>query len=132
MKLFLSLTALTSLAACTQQDIEPSADTQAALSAELRNYAPAGQPVSCVSQRDLRGNRSAGDAIIFTGPGDRIWVNRSAGGCPELNSGRTLVTRTSSTQLCRGDIATVVDPVSGFSSGSCGLGDFVPYRRLPR
>ena len=132
MKLFLSFTALTLLAACAQEEMEPSADARAALSDELRNYEPAGQPVSCVSQRDLRGNRSAGDAIIFTGPGDRIWVNRPAGGCPGVGAGRSLVTRTSSTQLCRGDIANVVDLVSGHSGGGCPLGDFVPYRRVPR
>lgn len=90
----------------------------------------AGEPVSCVSQRDLRDNRSIGEgAIIFTGPGNLIYVNRPPAGCPELNSGRALVIRTTSTQLCRGDIATVVDPVSGITYGSCGLGDFVPYRR---
>ena len=130
MKLFLSFAALTLLAGCAQEEIEPSADTQAELAGALRNYTQAGEPVSCVSTRSLQGNRSAGDAIIFSGIGDRIWVNRPAGGCPELNSGRTLVTRTSSTQLCRGDIANVVDPVSGIGFGACGLGDFVPYRRV--
>jgi hypothetical protein len=90
----------------------------------------AGEPVSCVNQRDLRGNRSAGEAaIIFDGPGDLIYVNRPPAGCPRLDSGRALQTVTPSTRLCRGDIVTVFDPVSGGTYGSCGLGDFVPYRR---
>jgi hypothetical protein len=90
----------------------------------------AGAPVGCVNLRDLRGNRSIGDgAILFEGPGGLVYVNRPAGGCPDLNSGRTLVTRTPSGRLCSGDIATVVDPVSRVNYGSCGLGEFVPYRR---
>ena len=105
-------------------------DTQAQLSRALAGYEPDGPPVSCVQMRQLGGNKSAGDAIIFSeNVGSRIWVNRPAGGCPDLNFGRALVTRTTQTQLCRGDIATVLDPVSGSTYGGCGLGDFQPYRR---
>jgi hypothetical protein len=57
-------------------------------------------------------------------------VNRPPGGCPELKFSRALITRTTSNQLCRGDIATVFDTVSGIQFGSCGLGDFTPYRRV--
>lgn len=91
----------------------------------------AGQPQSCVPQRDLEGNRTVddGDAIIFSGGGNLIYVNRPPGGCPTLRFGRTLVTRSTTGQLCRGDIVDVVDLTSGMHYGSCGLGDFVPYRR---
>lgn len=124
-------------ASCTMNDAPPPpADRggpEAALSLALRGYEPDGPPVSCVQMRDLGGNKSAGDAIVFSANvGGRIWVNRPAGGCPDLNFGRALQTRTFSTQLCRGDIATVFDPVSGMSYGGCGLGDFQPYRRMAR
>jgi hypothetical protein len=110
---------------------EMQADGEAKLAAELRNYEQAGPPVSCVSQRDLGGNRSAGDAIVFDGKTRTVrYVNRPAGGCPSLDFGRALVIRTTSTQLCRGDIANVVDPVSQAQYGGCGLGDFTPYRRI--
>ena len=90
----------------------------------------AGPPLACVPQRELRGNRSLGeDVILFEGPGDTVYVNRPSGGCARLDIGRALVTRTISSQLCRGDIATVVDPVNGIEWGACTLGDFVPYRR---
>ena len=115
------------------------ADTRAAqtsaeqLSRALANYQPDGPPVSCVQMRDLRGNRSAGDALIFDSQSiQKIYVNRPPGGCPSLDFGRALVTRTSSSQLCRGDIADVVDPVSHTNFGGCGLGDFDPYRRVAR
>lgn len=104
---------------------------EASLSAQLRGFEPAGPPVQCVSSRDLRGNRSAGEtAIVFSGTGGRLWVNRPPAGCPDLSFSRALKTRTPSTRLCRGDIATVFDPVSGFTYGGCGLGEFEPYRRV--
>jgi hypothetical protein len=126
----LSLVGLT--AGCMAEGpMEMSPDAQSQLSAELAGRVQAGPPQSCVSQRNLGGNRSVGEeAIIF---GDRssrlLYVNRPAAGCPELNSGRALKTRTTTNQLCSGDIVDVFDPVTGISYGSCGLGEFTPYRR---
>ena len=105
-------------------------DTDAKLDKALSGYEQSGPAQSCVNHRDLGGNKSVGDAILFHGTTGRIYVNRPPGGCPNMNFGRSLETRTSSSQLCRGDIATVVDPVSGFSYGGCGLGEFVPYKRV--
>ena len=135
MKRMMFAAALASMAGCAMNDPvdSPAAERdRAGLAAALEGYAEAGPPVSCVNQRDLGGNRSAGEgAIVFQGRSrDRLWVNRPAGGCPSVDMGRALVTRTPSTQLCRGDIATVVDLVSGTQYGGCGLGDFTPYRRV--
>ena len=121
------------LVGCTvNEPPEARADSEARLATELAKYEQAGEPVACVPHTQLKGNRSAGDAIIFDGTGGRIWVNRPAGGCPTLDHGRALQTRTSGSQLCRGDIATVFDPVSGTTWGGCGLGDFTPYERRDR
>jgi len=92
----------------------------------------AGRPRACVQQRDLTGNRTVdnGDAIIFgTRRSDLIYVNRPRGGCPSLRFGRTLVTRSTTGSICSGEIVRVVDLQSNFEQGSCGLGEFVPYRR---
>src|SRR5687767_12610907 len=78
-------------------------NTEAKLDKALRNYEQSGPAQSCVNHRDLGGNKSVGDAILFTGKGGRLYVNRPAGGCSNINLGRALVTRTTSTQLCRGD-----------------------------
>jgi hypothetical protein len=88
-------------------------------------------PVSCISQLNAGGNRSIGEGVILFGDrGDQvIYVNRPAAGCPVTDGGRALVLRTTTTRFCRGDIASVVDPVSGSGYGSCALGDFTPYRR---
>ena len=107
------------------------ADDEATLAAQLSGFEPAGPPVQCVNSRDLRGNRSAGEtAIVFSGTGGRLWVNRPAAGCPDLRMSRALKTRTPGTRLCRGDIATVFDPLTRFEYGGCGLGEFEPYRRV--
>ena len=138
MKQILLVSTLTLLTACTQQageagPAEASQADQAQLATELANYRQIGEPVSCVPTRNLRGNRSAGEAaIIFEGSGGRIWVNRPAAGCPALSSTRALRTKTTTTQLCRGDIVDVFDPVAGFQYGGCGLGDFTPYERNRR
>lgn len=130
-KMILTPLAALALSGCMTEGLDRmDARTDAALAEELRDYVVAGAPTSCVRQRDLRGNRSAGEgAIIFDGPGSLIYVNRPRGGCPMLGANRALLTRTPSTRLCEGDIATVFDPVSSLEYGGCGLGEFTPYRR---
>ena len=127
----LSVLALAAAAgACAPQEpVGLSAGEQTELNEALEGRV-AGQPVSCVSSRDLLGNRSIGEqAILFEGRGGMLYVNLPPAGCPDLGYGRSLVVRTTSTQLCRGDIVQVVDLPSGGSYGGCGLGDFVPYSR---
>ena len=134
MKTLLILACAGLAAGCTMNDPpEASADDEAKLATELRDYEQRGDAVSCVSTTQLRGNRSAGEgAIIFEGLGANLWVNRPPGGCPDLRKHLALRTRTTGTQLCRGDIALVFDPGSGMSYGGCALGEFTPYRRVKR
>ncbi len=68
------------------------------------------------------------NTVVFES-GRTVYRNDFQGGeCARLGSGfYTLVTRTSGTGLCRGDIAQVMDISSGSQVGSCVLGDFVPY-----
>jgi hypothetical protein len=137
MKQIVAMAAFAFVAGCTADNADRSmdmqADREARLAADLRGYEQAGPPVSCVNERDLGGNHSAGDAIVFNGrTSSMLYVNRPIAGCPELGSDRALIVRTSTSRLCRGDIATVFDPVSRAQYGGCGLGDFTPYRRSPR
>ena len=127
MKKTLAFAALGLAAACAADGIETTASEEAQLAAELRGMV-AGEPRACVPSRDLRGNRSVGGAIVFEGIGDTIWVNRPDVACTGIRHGRAISTRTTSSQLCRGDIVTIFDPVSGAQFGGCGLGDFTPYR----
>ena len=61
--------------------------------------------------------------LILFRDGRTTYVNHPLGGCNNLQqSGRALVTRNFGPQLCRGDLATVVDNTSGMSVGACSLG----------
>jgi hypothetical protein len=130
MKRILPFLPLLLVAGCTAEPPAAASESDAARLAAALEGRTAGPPVSCVNQQSLRGNRSIGEgAILFDGPGGTIYVNRPPAGCPRIDAGRTLVTRTTTGQLCRGDIVNVVDVPSGTEYGSCGLGDFVPYNR---
>ncbi len=131
MKKIMALSLLPLAGCMAEPPMELSAEAQTELAAVTEGR-EAGPPRSCVPQRDLAGNRSVGDAaIVFqTRSRNLVYVNRPAAGCPEIRSGYALRTRTTINQLCSGDIVEVFDPVSGFSRGSCGLGEFTPYRRM--
>ena len=113
-----------------EEPAELSADAQGELDAALAGRS-AGPDVSCIPQRDVRNTRTIGDgAMLFRSAGDVVYVNRPPGGCPTLRFGRAFRTTSTISQLCRGDIVTVFDPVSGAEFAGCSLGDFTPYRRL--
>ena len=69
------------------------------------------------------------DTVAFRDGARRTFVAHMNGGCSNLGSGGTaLVTHQfGSGDLCRGDIARVVDTLNGFTVGSCSFGDFTPY-----
>jgi hypothetical protein len=68
--------------------------------------------------------------IAFRQGSSRVYVNHMQGGCTNLGGSNALVTKTFGTaQLCRGDIAQVVDLQNHFTVGSCVFGDFVPYTK---
>jgi hypothetical protein len=132
MKTLLALPLIALTAGCmAERPVEMSAAAQSQLVEELQGRVQAGPPQSCVSSRTLGGNRSAGEgAIIFRTQGnDLVYVNRPPAGCPEIGRGRAIRVRTTTTQLCAGDIVEVFDPVQNFGFGGCGLGEFTPYRR---
>ena len=132
---FVATGAAALLAGCTMDDrptaatADEAARAQAQLAQELRGR-QAGEPQACVQLTQLRGSRGIGsDVVLFEGVGGRVYVNRPASGC-RLRASETLVTRTPTGRLCSGDIAQVVDVPTG-PVGSCTLGAFVPYDRVP-
>jgi hypothetical protein len=125
----LFLAACTPTAADLQRQADAAAGARAALDRELAGLVPE-RPQSCVSQFELRGGglKAFGDTLVYSS-GSTRYVNRTTGGCERVGEDSILVTRTPSAQLCSGDIATTVDRTSQFQNGSCGLGEFVRYRR---
>lgn len=121
------------VAGWTAQASEPepaSAEAQAKLARETAGFVPAGPPVDCVRMKDLEDNHGVDQrTIVFEARGSRLYVNHTRNTCPELKNTRVLRIRTTQTQLCSGELATVFDPSTGVEYGGCALGDFTPYRR---
>lgn len=133
MRTIIPVLALLPLAACAQatQTAEPDLGVREArdLAKVLEGKVP-GEPVSCISSYDANNLRVLGDnTLVYRANKDLVYRNTLQGACRGLAQGDTLVmNRTSASQYCRGDIARVVHLPSGMMSGSCALGDFVPYR----
>ncbi len=105
----------------------PSERKRARIEAELAKLTPQA-PVGCIDTRSGTTSLSAiGNKLIYRVSAKRIYVSDTAGGCEGVARGDTLVTRQVGSRLCRGDIATTVDPASRMTTGSCALGAFTPY-----
>lgn len=104
------------------------ADAQAHLDKILAGKV-AGTPISCLAHSSANDMDVIDDGTVVFTRGRTVYRNDFSGGsCNELGRGHyALVTRTSSSSLCRGDIAEVRDFSNGITVGSCVLGDFVPY-----
>jgi hypothetical protein len=120
--------------ACAMQASSASSASQESLDAKLDKRLAgraAEAPRTCVNSRDIRGSKSYGDdVIVFQGANSSlVYVNHPIGGCQGLNDNRAIKIKVPSTQICRGDLAEVFDPVTHTQFGACSLGEFVPYRR---
>ncbi|MEH6758479.1 MAG: hypothetical protein V7676_13355 [Parasphingorhabdus sp.] len=92
----------------------------------------AGKPVSCINRNDQRNMTVVGDKyLIYSSSGNSktIYVNEPYGGCRNVDR-NTLVTRKSSSQLCRGEIAQVKDLTNNMFVDSCSFSNFVPYTKI--
>jgi len=92
----------------------------------------AGQPVNCINdfRSEIRMTVIDDYTLLFRDHGV-VYVQNPPGGCANIsNKSNALTTRRSSTnQLCAGDINQIVQPSSGIFRGSCAFGRFVPYRK---
>ena len=91
----------------------------------------AGPPQSCIPNWRAYDMVTIDDStLIFRESPGRVWLQKPQNPCNLLSAGPyALVTRNSTGQLCRGDIAQVVDTMSGANVGSCVMGHFIPYAR---
>ena len=117
------------VASCNAAPPPPVTTGQASTAARLLAGKVAGPPVNCISDfraYDMRWLDS--DTVAFKASGNRVYVNHFQGGCDNYGGRYALVTRQVATaQLCRGDIASLVDTTSRYQAGSCVFGDFIPY-----
>jgi hypothetical protein len=119
------------LVSCTTapQPVTRDAGKQAEL-AQLLAGKVAQRPIACLPHSGAGDMRVIDDqTIAFRDGGRRTYVTQMTGPCSNLGSGGSaLVTHQYGTaDLCRGDIARVVDTINGMTIGSCSFGDFTPY-----
>ena len=126
----LSLLLLTAaLGACSTVPPEGrSARAEAHLQELLAGKSP-GRSVTCLPHYRAANMVIIDDGTILFRDGRTVYRNDFRGGrCSNLGNGfYALLTRTSGSGLCSGDIAQVFDTSSGMTVGSCVFGDFVPY-----
>ena len=93
----------------------------------------AGAPMSCLSNWRSRDMVVVNENVVaFRDGRNRVYVNNMQGPCNGLGPGRNaLVTQTTGSSLCRGDIAQVLDTTSQINVGGCAFGDFVPFTTGP-
>lgn len=95
----------------------------------------AGPPSSCVpvSTPSLH-TTTYGRTILYRSAtsGGPIYRNDTDGGCEGAARGDILVSVEHEGRPCAGDIVRTVDSTSRFTTGSCALGQFVPYTKPRR
>lgn len=89
----------------------------------------AGSEETCFNTQRSHPRLSAyGTKLIYWVSPKLVYVTETSGGCEGVSFGDTLITYPFKARLCRGDIAHTIGVPSGKPSGSCTIGNFVPYR----
>ena len=90
----------------------------------------AGEPQSCISLVMAKDTiRISDDILLYRVSRNLVYRNDLRSSCPGLaRDSDIIVTKTTGTMLCSGEILRLVDRQSGFDRGACSLGEFTPYR----
>lgn len=107
------------------------ASDQAKLAKALAGLTP-GKPLSCVPLAyPTLNTQSIGRALLYKRDRNTIYVNQTNGGCEGAANNDILVQVEHEGRPCQGDIIRTVDNATHMTTGSCALGQFVPYTRTP-
>jgi hypothetical protein len=104
------------------------AASRAALGQQLAGLRATGTS-DCMTNYGNSSLKAYGSTLVYRVSNSLVYVNDTTGGCENVARGDILVTKSSTGQLCRGDIGQTVTPGSQVPSGSCALGSFTTYRR---
>jgi hypothetical protein len=127
----LTVAAVAVLCACQTAATEPEPRSARAQQSYDRMLAGkvAGDPVRCLPTFRSNDMVAIDENTILFRDGRTVYLNRPLGSCYGLGKfNNALVTRNLGGNMCRGDIAQVVNPTTGVLAGSCALGDFIPYK----
>lgn len=96
----------------------------------LEGYRLTGESETCVSTTRIESTSALDDRnIVFEMNGNKTYLNRLLNSCPQLGFEDSFMYEISGTQLCRGDIITVLE--QGTRGASCSLGGFELLEELP-
>ncbi len=88
----------------------------------------AGEPKNCLTRFEAE-RMSVHDGLVLFRVNRKLVYKNDLNNCTILREDDILKTNLfGSGQLCRGDIAQIIDRAGGFGRGACSFGDFVPYR----
>jgi hypothetical protein len=130
-----TLVAPAALPAAAQDDVEAEAPA-APLSkgeqrlAKLLEGRVAGEPVSCIRTLPRDRMQTIDKTAYVYGSGNTIYVQRTRAPDSIDDTDALVINRFNATQLCRVDIATTIDPLTGIFTGAVFFEDFVPYTRV--
>jgi len=98
--------------------------------AKLVEGRTAGKPVDCINLGIINNDsqKIPGLAMAYR-QGTTWYVSRFQDGCPQLSDNTILITKTHSSQLCRGDFAELRMSGANIPLGACVFDSFVPYRK---
>ncbi|MDO7842835.1 hypothetical protein [Sphingomonas immobilis] len=89
-----------------------------------------GKPVNCLQTTQIRSSQIIDrTAILYTTNDGTIYVQRPSGK-EFLDSNDILVSEPRNGQTCSIDIVRLIDQGSRMQSGSIGLNEFVPYKKV--
>jgi hypothetical protein len=105
------------------------ADPEAEL-AKLLAGRTAGEPIDCIPLFQSNRSQTIDRTAIIYERGNTMYVNRFIGGCTQLDRTTIPVTRTTSSRLCRGDAAQIVNNMQpSMMMGACIFDKFTPYTK---
>ena len=87
------------------------------------------EPVDCINLSQVRSTRIIDKTAIVYEAGRVLYVNRPSNAV-QLDSDDVLVTKLHSDRLCSVDIVRLRERSMLFPTGSVGLGEFVPWRKV--
>ena len=99
--------------------------------AKLLEGRVAGEPQNCIRSFPTARFKTIDKTAYVYGSGNTIYVQRTTR--PDrIDNNDTLVTRRfgGGSQICRQEIRSTIDPVSGIFTGAVIFEDFVPYTRV--
>ena len=97
--------------------------------AKLLEGREAGEPVDCLPYAASSDMKVIDKTAIVYGRGETIWVNRPTN-ADSLDDGDILVRKSHTAQVCNLDIVQTMDQSSKMFTGTVGLTQFVPYRKV--